>query len=118
MKKHTVIHPMGVKLHSGRVGLTDKQAAKRIHCLKLISIGKGYNIFDITKEIQLKAGEQVFLPDNQPKALLQQVEDEESAKARTEKAKKTATPEGKKKVGDPDPKEGQGEQKENNSQLL
>ena len=63
MKKVTLESLMNVS--SGLIGLTDKQAATRAHCLELTDDD---GIYEVVLPIQLKVGEEILLPGDTPKA--------------------------------------------------
>ena len=74
--EYEVTAPMGVTFDRGTVMLSEKQAARRIGCLK--NLGEG--TFEIIKTTTFKCGEIIGYDGKAPKALMSQiVEVEETA---------------------------------------
>lgn len=73
-----------LELHTGEVGLSDEQAAPRMHNLKKIDNG----LYTIVSPVQFKVGEKIFLKGRQKghEQYLQDARAEEKAKAKAEAA--------------------------------
>jgi hypothetical protein len=85
MKKYTVIGTV-LTVRTGIIGLSDKQAEIRKHCLEAVNAKKG--VFKVIKETQFKKGEVVYLEGEQSKALLQEIADDEKLQKMAEEEKK------------------------------
>ncbi len=94
--EYTVIKTLA--LHAGEIGLSNEQAAPRMHNLKKIGDG----LYSILSPVQFKIGEKISLKGAQKgqEQYLQDTRAEEKARARAEAAAKVAEEEAAKKVAE------------------